>query len=125
MIHRASFRFPPQDPSTEKDGTKTTLLSDAISIVGVAGSVGADTHDLFQDDASAVVPLETDSNGDAEECGLYLRIGAGVNFLMDVKRESQFADFGGGDVTSVTNVDMNFDPRLEFNIALGIPLAER
>ena len=105
--------------------TKMILLSGAISIVGVAGSVGADTYDLLQDDASAVVPLETDSNGNAKECGLYLRIGASVNFLMDVKREDQSADFGGGDVFSKTNVLMKFDPGLEFNIALGIPLAER
>ena len=105
--------------------TKMILLSGAISIVGVAGSVGADTYDLLQDDASAVVPLETDSNGNAKECGLYLRIGAGVNFLMDVKREDRFVDFGGGDVFSRTNVVMKFDPGLEFNIALGIPLAER
>ena len=105
--------------------TKMILLSGAISIVGVGGSVCADAYDLLQDDASAVVPLETDSNGDAEECGLYLRIGASVNFLMDVKREDRFADLGGGDVFSRTNVLMKFDPGIEFNIALGIPLAER
>lgn len=105
--------------------TKMILLSSAISIVGVAGSVGADTYDLLQDDASAVVPLETDSNGNAKECGLYLRIGASVNFLMDVKREDRFFDDPGGGVFARKNVLMKFDPGLEFNIALGIPLAER
>ena len=105
--------------------TKMILLSGAISIVGVAGSVGADTYDLLQDDASAVVPLETDANGNAKECGLYLRIGASVNFLMDVKREDKCVENRFGDVVCLTNVDMKFDPGLEFNIALGIPLAER
>ena len=127
MVYRVLPRFPPRDPSTEKDNmnTKMILLSGAISMVGVAGSVGADTYDLLQDDASAVVPLETDANGNAKECSLYLRIGASVNFLMDVKREDKCGENRFGDVVCLTNVDMKFDPGLEFNIALGIPLAER
>jgi len=104
--------------------TKMILLSGAISSVCVASSVDADTYGLLQDDISAVVPLETDSDGNAKECGLYLRIGAGVNFVMDSDGEDIFYSFAGTTGT-VENKVLKFETGFEFNIAIGVPLTEQ
>ena len=104
--------------------TKELFLTCAASTIGIVGSAAADTYGLLQEGVSGTVPLETDADGNAKDNGLYLRIGAGVNFAMESDGKD-YSESSGGIVTNVTNQTISFDTGFEFNIALGIPLAEQ
>ena len=104
--------------------TKELFLTCAASTIGIVGSAPADTYGLLQEGVSGTVPLETDADGNAKDNGLYLSIGAGVNFAMDADGKN-YSESRGGIVTNVTNQTFSFDTGFEFNIALGIPLTEQ
>jgi opacity protein-like surface antigen len=100
--------------------TKQLFLTCAASTIGIVGSAHADTYGLLQEGVSGTVPLETDADGTTKENGLYLRIGAGVNFAMDADGKDLSDSIG-----NQTNQTISFDTGFEFNIALGIPLTEQ